>query len=66
MWRGMSMFRFDDAGLIRGHEDFFDPDWITRHGSARWPAPISRPSGEPLPASPRLMTDRGVNAWPIS
>jgi hypothetical protein len=28
--RGVSMFVFDDDGLIRDYEDFFDPDWITR------------------------------------
>lgn len=29
--RGMSLFVFDDDGLIAEYEDFFDPDWATRH-----------------------------------
>ncbi len=29
--RGVSTFEFDADGLIRDYEDFFDPDWITRH-----------------------------------
>lgn len=29
--RGMSLFVFDDEGLICEYEDFFDPDWATRH-----------------------------------
>jgi hypothetical protein len=28
--RGVSIFLFDDDGLIQDYEDFFDPDWITR------------------------------------
>jgi hypothetical protein len=28
--RGVSMFVFDDDGLIQDYEDFFDPDWLTR------------------------------------
>lgn len=32
--RGMSMFVFDDDGLIREYEDFFDPDWLTRNNVA--------------------------------
>jgi hypothetical protein len=29
--RGVSTYRFDDDGLIHDYEDFFDPDWMTRH-----------------------------------
>jgi len=29
--RGVSIFQFNDAGLIQDYEDFFDPDWMTRH-----------------------------------
>jgi len=29
--RGMSLFVFNDDGLIQEYEDFFDPDWATRH-----------------------------------
>ncbi len=29
--RGVSIFIFNEAGLIQHYEDFFDPDWITRH-----------------------------------
>ena len=29
--RGVSMFVFNDDGLIQDYEDFFDPDWTTRH-----------------------------------
>ena len=32
--RGVSMFVFNDDGLIQDYEDFFDPDWITRHSNA--------------------------------
>jgi hypothetical protein len=27
----MSLFVFNDEGLIVEYEDFFDPDWATRH-----------------------------------
>jgi hypothetical protein len=30
----MSMFLFDDDGLIQDYEDFFDPDWLTRNNVA--------------------------------
>jgi hypothetical protein len=30
----MSMFVFDDDGLIQDYEDFFDPDWLTRNNAA--------------------------------
>ena len=30
--RGMSTFVFNDQGLIQDYEDFFDPDWTSRHG----------------------------------
>lgn len=30
--RGVSTFTFNDDGLIQEYEDFFDPDWTTRHG----------------------------------
>lgn len=30
--RGVSTFVFDDDGLIADYEDWFDPDWMTRHG----------------------------------
>lgn len=30
--RGVSTFVFNEDGLIQDYEDFFDPDWITRHG----------------------------------
>jgi hypothetical protein len=29
--RGVSIFVFNQDGLIQDYEDFFDPDWITRH-----------------------------------
>jgi len=29
--RGVSVFCFNEDGLIQNYEDFFDPDWITRH-----------------------------------
>lgn len=29
--RGISIFEFNEAGLIQRYEDFFDPEWITRH-----------------------------------
>src|SRR5262245_710718 len=29
--RGVSTFVFNDEGLISDYEDFFDPDWTTRH-----------------------------------
>jgi hypothetical protein len=29
--RGISIFEFDEAGLIQRYEDFFDPDWMSRH-----------------------------------
>ena len=29
--RGVSMFIFNADGLIQDYEDFFDPDWTTRH-----------------------------------
>jgi hypothetical protein len=29
--RGISIFEFNDAGLIERYEDFFDPGWMTRH-----------------------------------
>ena len=32
--RGVSMFIFDDDGLIQDYEDFFDPDWITRQSNS--------------------------------
>ena len=32
--RGISYFVFNDEGLIQDYEDFFDPDWATRHKSA--------------------------------
>lgn len=28
--RGISIFEFNDAGLIQRYEDFFDPDWMKR------------------------------------
>ena len=28
---GVSTFVFNDDGLIQDYEDFFDPDWTTRH-----------------------------------
>ena len=31
--RGVSIFVFNDEGLIQHYEDFFDPDWRTRHAS---------------------------------
>ena len=31
--RGVSIFVFNEAGLIQHYEDFFDPDWTTRHAS---------------------------------
>jgi hypothetical protein len=30
---GISVFEFDDEGLIKCYEDLFDPDWMTRHTS---------------------------------
>jgi hypothetical protein len=33
--RGISVFEFNDAGLIERYEDSFDPDWMTRHAEAR-------------------------------
>ena len=33
--RGVSMFIFDEDGLIAEYEDFFDPGWMTRHDAAR-------------------------------
>lgn len=35
--RGVSTFVFDDDGLIRHYEDFFDPDWVTRHAGPQKP-----------------------------
>ena len=35
--RGMSLFVFNDEGLICEYEDFFDPDWATRHA----PKPVA-------------------------
>ena len=32
--RGVSIFIFNDDGLIQDYEDFFDPDWITRSKEA--------------------------------
>jgi hypothetical protein len=32
--RGVSTYRFNDDGLIQDYEDYFDPDWITRHPGA--------------------------------
>jgi len=29
--RGVSIFVFNDDGLIQDYEDFFDPDWASRH-----------------------------------
>lgn len=29
--RGISIFEFNADGLIQRYEDFFDPDWMTRH-----------------------------------
>lgn len=29
--RGVSTFVFDDDGLVSEYEDWFDPDWMTRH-----------------------------------
>ncbi len=29
--RGVSIFEFDQTGLIERYEDFFDPDWMKRH-----------------------------------
>src|SRR5579862_3088301 len=31
--RGVSIFVFNEQGLIQDYEDFFDPDWITRHAA---------------------------------
>jgi hypothetical protein len=28
--RGVSIYLFNDQGLIQDYEDFFDPDWATR------------------------------------
>ena len=33
--RGISTFVFNDHGLIQHYEDFFDPDWRTRHGAGK-------------------------------
>jgi SnoaL-like domain len=30
--RGVSTYLFNEDGLIQDYEDFFDPDWVTRHG----------------------------------
>jgi hypothetical protein len=30
--RGVSTFVFGEDGLVTGYEDWFDPDWMTRHG----------------------------------
>jgi SnoaL-like domain len=32
--RGISIFVFNEDGLIEEYEDFFDPDWMTRHQAA--------------------------------
>jgi hypothetical protein len=29
--RGISIFEFNEVGLIQRYEDFFDPDWMSRH-----------------------------------
>lgn len=29
--RGISIFEFNADGLIQRYEDFFDPEWMTRH-----------------------------------
>ena len=29
--RGVSTYIFNADGLIQDYEDFFDPDWVTRH-----------------------------------
>jgi hypothetical protein len=31
--RGISIFEFNDKGLIQRYEDFFDPGWMTRHAA---------------------------------
>lgn len=31
--RGVSIFVFNDDGLIQDYEDFFDPDWVTRRNN---------------------------------
>ena len=33
--RGVSTFVFDDDGLVSDYEDWFDPDWMTRHVDVR-------------------------------
>ena len=38
--RGISTFVFNDDGLVQDYEDFFDPDWLTRHtGERAWAGP---------------------------
>lgn len=32
--RGVSTFVFDDDGLVSDYEDWFDPDWMSRHATA--------------------------------
>ena len=32
--RGVSIFVFNDEGLIQFYEDFFDPSWTTRHAKS--------------------------------
>ena len=34
--RGVSTYHFDKDGLIKDYEDFFDPDWATRHNAGAW------------------------------
>ena len=31
--RGVSTFTFGDDGLVSDYEDWFDPDWMTRHAT---------------------------------
>jgi len=33
--RGISIFEFNNDGLIQRYEDFFDPDWMSRHGTGK-------------------------------
>jgi hypothetical protein len=33
--RGVSTYIFNEDGLIQDYEDFFDPDWVTRHQVTR-------------------------------
>jgi hypothetical protein len=41
--RGISTFVFNDDGLVQDYEDFFDPDWLTRHSAQRaWAGPPSQ------------------------